>query len=140
MIGDAAGYTATFNSSGAIEGFLPQGGTASSFIQDHVDPTSTEAGVLAGQATALTLSLNFDLCDASFGASPLNLKDLTVCDPASLCRTMTVEAVLWEANAILSGQPSSFTAEEINECLSRINENFVDGTQVGTYLCLPVPE
>jgi hypothetical protein len=140
VIGEEAGYTATFNSSGAIEGFLPQGGPASSFIQDHVDPTSTEAGVLAGQTTALTLSVGFDLCDASFGASPINLKDLTVCDPASLCSTMSVESVLFEANAVLSGQPSSFTAEQINECLSSINENFVDGTQVGTYLCLPVPE
>jgi hypothetical protein len=137
VVGDTAGYTATFTSSGAVEGFLPQGGPAASLIQDHVDPTSTEAGVLGGQLVALTLSVNFDLCDASFGASPINLRNLVVCDATSDCNGMTVTNLLAEANAAISGLPSAFTPAEISECLARVNENFVDGTQVGTYLCLP---
>ena len=53
---------------------------------------------------------------------------------------MTVQMVLNAANTVLAGLPSSFSPAEINSCVSSINENFVDGTQAGTYLCLPVPE
>lgn len=137
VIGHDAGYTAAFTSSGDMEAFLPQGGTAASFFQDHVNPVSTEAGVLAGQAAALTLSVNFDRCDSSFGASPVALGDLVVCDAVSACEGMTVDEVLAEGNAVLGGLSSSFSASDINACLSSINENFVDGTQVGTFLCLP---
>jgi len=137
VVGSDSGYTTSFSSSGAVEGFLPQGGTAASFFQDHVNPTSTEAGVLAGQATALTLSVTFDRCDASFGASAVELGDLVVCDASSACQGMTVDDVLAEGNAVLGGLSSSFSASDINACLSGINENFVDGTQVGTFLCLP---
>lgn len=134
------GYTATFSSSGAVEGFLPQGGPASALFQNHVDLTSTEAGVLGGQIVALTLSVNFDQCDASFGASPVQLQDLVVCDATSVCNGMPVYGVLAEANVVLGGGTSQFSPSEISGCLASINENFVDGTQVGTYLCLPEPE
>jgi hypothetical protein len=139
-VGDPSGYTATFTSTGAVEGFLPQGGPAASLIQSHIDPTSTEAGVLAGQTVALTLSVSFDICDPDFGASPLRLRNLVVCEATSACNQRTVGNLLDEANAVLAGLPSVFTAAEISECLARVNENFVDGTQVGTYLCLPPSE
>lgn len=137
VIGHAAGYTASFSTSGDVEGFLPQGGTAAPFFQSHVNPVSTEAGVLAGQATALTLSTTFDRCDADFGASAVNLGSLVVCDASSPCAGMTVDQVLAEGNAVLGGLSSSLSPSDVNACLSGINENFVDGTQVGTYLCLP---
>lgn len=140
VVGDPSGSTATFTSSGAVEGFLPQGGPAASLIQSHVDPTSTEAGVLAGQLVALALSVSFDLCDPDFGASPLSLRNLLVCETANVCNEWTVGSLLFEGSAVLAGLPSVFTPAEISECLARINENFVDGTQVGTYLCLPAPE
>jgi hypothetical protein len=136
-LGSGAGYSAAFASSGDVEAFLPQGGTAAPFFQDHVNPSSTEAGVLGGQATALTLSVTFDQCDADFGASPVNLADLVVCDASSPCDGMTVGDVLAEGNAVLGGLSSSFSPSDINGCLSSINENFVDGTQVGSFLCLP---
>lgn len=140
VVGNTSGFTATFNNSGAIEAFLPQGGTPDAFMQDHVDPSSTEAGTLGGQTVALTLNVGFDLCDASFGASPINLRDLFVCDITSPCNTLTVNRILQEANNVLAGLLSIFTAAQANDCVTRINENFVDGTQVGNYLCLPVPE
>lgn len=136
-VGRSAGFAASFTSSGDVEAFLPQGGTAAPFFQDHVNPTSTEAGVLAGQATALTLSVTFDRCDAGFGASATHLGNLEVCDASSPCNGMTVDEVLAEGNAVLGGFSSSFSPSDINGCLSRINENFVDGTQVGSFLCLP---
>ena len=130
-------YTALFTSSQAIENFLPAGGTPLSFNQDHEDPMSTEAGVLAGQVVALTLSVGFDLCDADFGASDINLKDLIVDEPVSPFYNMTVEEVLEEANNFLGDCESTFTASDINDCVSKINENFVDGTVVGDFLRLP---
>lgn len=130
-------YTALFTTFSAIEAFLPQGGSPASFTVSHTDPTSTEAGVLAGQVVALTLSVGFDLCDPDFGASDINLKDLIVDDADSPCYNMTVEEVLEEANNVLGGCGSEFTASEINDCVSKINQNFVDGTTVGDFLRLP---
>jgi hypothetical protein len=135
---DSSLFHALFTSSQAVGDFLPQGNKAAPFSLDRVDPTTTEAGVLAGQVAALTLSINFDLANANFGASSANLKDLVVVENSGTeCGGMTVETVLWEANRVLAGALSSFTPSEINACASAINENFVDGTTVGTYLRLP---
>ena len=46
-------------------------------------------------------------------------------------------AAAYQRDGGLSGLATGFSPSEINGCLSRINENFVDGTQVGTFLCLP---
>ena len=128
------GFSATFSSSAAIEAFLPQGGKPGALKQDHQDPTSTEAGVLAGQVVALELSVGFDLADPEFGASDTLLGDLVVADAASPFVGMTVQQVLDEAHKILAGAESAFTASRVNEAVTAINENFVDGTAVGELL------
>lgn len=122
--------TLTLTSSAAIEGFLPQGGTPGPLTQGHIDPSSTEAGVLAGQLVAATLSAAFDLRDPAFGASSTNLLDLRVIDPTSACYGWTVEDVLAGGNQILGGEAGSLTASQINACLTLVNEAFVDGTTV----------
>lgn len=141
VIGDADnGRSVTFTSSQAIQNFLPQGGTASSLSaadDGATNPTSTSAGVLGGQVVALTLSVGFDLDDPAFGLSATNLADLVVVKAGDACIGMTVQEVLDEANAVLAGLASSFTASTINGCVSKINENFVNGTFVGDYLGLP---
>lgn len=139
VIGDAQGYSVLFTSSLAVETFLPQGSTPGVLSQDDTDPTSTDAGVLAGQVLALLLSVEFDMCDADFGASTENLANLVVNDPTNetVCDGMTVQEVLNTANDIISGVPSDPTPSEINECVDKINNNFVDGTAVGGYLKLP---
>lgn len=129
--------SALFTSSTAVEVFLPQGGPASTLARSYVDPTSTTAGVLAGQVTALSLSVGFDYFDPDFGRSTTNLADLVVVDSTSVCRGMSVQAVLDTANAIIGGNSTAFTPSQINGCVAAINENFVDGTTVGTYLGYP---
>jgi hypothetical protein len=136
---------AKFDSSGAIQCFLPQGGTADAFDQAHLNPdpagipdsegacparnsdlatsSDTSAGVLAGQAVALTLNIVFDR-PGNGGDSPIPLADLIMV--GTPCDGMTAQAVLDEANAVLAGS-GSMTPSEINECASTINENFVDG-------------
>lgn len=108
---------------------------------DATDPTTTDAGVLAGQVLALLLSVEFDLCDENFGASVENLANLVVDDPTdvTVCDGMLVQDVLDAANGIISDAAlfDDPTPSEINECVDSINNNFVDGTVVGTYLKLP---
>ena len=127
VIGDAAGDTATFTSSAAVEAFLPAGGTPAPLGQDYVNPMTTDAGILAGQAVATTLNIAFDPlrqsgqgCGGGVGLAEL----LLVGGP---CTGMTVQDVLDTANEILGGTyGGSLTPSEINSCLTTINENFVD--------------
>ena len=124
-IGDAGGFTATFSTSGAVETFLPASGTAAAFSQNYSDPASTSAGVLAGQTLALTLSVGFDAYDPDFGLNLAPLGEVAVLGGA--CDGMTVSEVLEEANKVLAGLPSSFSASDINSCIDAINNQYDDG-------------
>lgn len=135
-VGDPDTLFAWFLSSSIIEIFLPAGGTASAFTQNYEDPPSTSAGILGGQVVALTLSIGFDQCDEDFGNSDTLLADLVVDDPTSVCYDMTVQTVIDEANAVLGGA-GTLTPSEINDCVSKINENFVGGNINKGFLRLP---
>ncbi len=138
VIGHSDGFTAIFTSSSAIAAFLPQGGTPGVLDDNDVDPTSTSAEVFGGQVTALSLSVGFDLYDPGFGVSTTNLNELVVVDAGSACYDMTVQDVLYTANLVLSGDTNTvFSASDLNDCVSSINENFVDGTQNNGFLGLP---
>jgi hypothetical protein len=128
---------ALFTGASSVNMYLPAGGTAAVLGQDYVDPTTTNAGVLGGQATALSLNVGFDLYDEDFGDSDFHLGDLVVIDNSSLCYGMTVQDVLDATNDVLGGDSTDFTPSEINECASAINENFVDGEMDGGYLSFP---
>lgn len=127
VIGDESGNYAIFTTSAAVQDFLPQGGPANMLITTYIDPSSTSAGVLAGQVTALSLSVGFDIYDDTFGESEVNLKDLRIIDPSSPLFGTTVEDLLVIANEYLSTGSSEYSASEINDAVSSINENFVDG-------------
>ena len=135
LVGSSSGYSALFNSSLAIQNFLPAGGPSASFDKNYTNPSSTNAGTLAGQAVALTLSIEFDLYDSNFGASSYNLKDLLVGSGDFL--GWTVEQVLAEANRFLAGLGSTYSATQLNDVLNSINENFVDGNTNKGFLRLP---
>lgn len=119
--------SASFTTSAAIEDFLPAKRTPAVLDENYIDPLTTSGGILAGQTVALTLNVYFDYYDPGFSVSTTNLKDLVVADATSTCYGMTVERVLFEANQVLAGMPTQFTAREINDCVAAINENFVDG-------------
>ncbi|MDO8435922.1 MAG: SipW-dependent-type signal peptide-containing protein [bacterium] len=126
-IGDANGFTALFTDAEAVEDFLPAGGTPMPLGEDYIDPTDTEAGVLAGQTLALTLNVGFDLYDPDFAPSINNLGDYVINDSSVPCNGMTAQEVLDEANTILGGLSGSFSASDINDCATWINEKFEDG-------------
>jgi hypothetical protein len=129
-------YDLTLTSSAAVEEFLPSGGQPRALDATYADPAfGALKNTLAGQIVALTLSVNFDLCDPDFGASNDNLGDLIVA--AGPFAGQTVNDVLTEAELVLGGCSSSYSASEVNQAVTAINENFVDGVHVGTYLLCP---
>jgi hypothetical protein len=115
------------------------GGNSAVFVENYVDPTTTNAGVFAGQVTALSLSVGFDECSlagdcAEFAPlqddrdpSTTSLAELVVVDASYACVGMSVGDILDEANLAISGQTASLSIPELNNCVSSINENFVDG-------------
>jgi len=142
-------FTAWFETTYDVMAVLPTGGTPMSLGQswtfDTAGPDSDDLtgpptdNTLLGQVVALTLSVGFDLYDPDFGASNINLKDLLVACSSCPCSGWTVQAVLDMGNKILGGcgEEGDPSASEINDCLSAINQNFVDGTHVNDYLALP---
>ncbi|MFA6097089.1 MAG: lamin tail domain-containing protein [Candidatus Paceibacterota bacterium] len=136
-VGDeASGYFAHFSTSEAIRDFLPAGKTPGAFTEDHEDPPETEAGVLAGQVVSLALNMGFDEFDPDFGINEGKLEELHAsdlgipCEKMAVGEGMTVGEILAEANLVLSGQTDRFTPEEMNDCVSEINEKFDNGDSV----------
>lgn len=125
-------YTITLTSAQAVTNFLPQGGTPSSLTQDYLNPINSvksannPKNVLAGHVVALTLSVTFDGWDEDFGESSTNLDDAVVTEGDFA--GWTVAQVLAEAEKVLGGCDSEYSASALTEVLSAINESFVDGT------------
>lgn len=136
--GDCNGDTLLLTSAQAVRDALPgQGGGPAALGASSVDPASSGVNNLAAQTIALTLNLYFDLYDPDFGSSSNNLAELVVIDPASPCFGMTVTEVMNEANNVLAGCPSTFSASDIADCAAAINENYIDGEQDNGFLGLP---
>jgi hypothetical protein len=130
------GKTLTFTTWQAVNQFLPQGGKPAALDSSYVNP-NFRINVLAGQVLALALNIEFDLADSTFGNSNNHLKDL--CVAYGTFENWTVEEVFEEAGKILGGCSSNYSASQINDAVSKINENFEDGMYVGDYLkyCSP---
>jgi len=71
------------------------------------------------------------------GVSIIPLADLIVVDNTSACFGMTVEDILVQANLAISDQPSIPSLSNLNECVSDINENYIDGTTDNGFLAEP---
>ena len=134
IVGDACGFKITLTSSAAVEAFLPQGGTPAALTQNYTNPT-TAITVLAGQVTALALSVGFDNYDPNFSPSPTPLKNLVV--GSGIFAGKTVGEILALGHKALAGCAVAYTLSEINDVISSINENFVDGTTNNGFLTCP---
>jgi hypothetical protein len=125
-------FTITLTSAQAVTDFLPQGGKPSSLTMDYIDPVNSAKSannpknVLAGHVVALTLSVTFDAWDEDFGESSTGLDDAVVTQGDF--SGWTVAQVLAEAEKVLGGCDSNYSASALTEVLSAINESFVDGT------------
>ncbi len=117
-------YTLKLTSSQAVEDFLPDGGPSSAISQNYLDPTSI-GNTLAGQLTAVTLSLGFDFYDPDFGESDTNLGDAII--NSGTFSGMSVSEIVDIANEVFGGCSTAYSPSQMTGVLSTINENFVDG-------------
>ncbi|MCX6151868.1 MAG: choice-of-anchor A family protein [Ignavibacteriales bacterium] len=127
-------YKITLTSSSAVQGFIPQGGTADALTQNYNNPTS-KITVLAGQLVALTLSVEFDKVGA-FGIKSTHLGDLVI--SSGTLAGKTVNEFLAIANtAIGGGSLGGYTLSQLNDAATAMNENFDNGTVDKGYLACP---
>lgn len=132
-------FTIHFSTSAAVNAFLPAGGTPNKLTANYSNPTTTVAGVFAGQVTALALSLGFSeigvtgFCDLGslyyISAIPSETNPFV---------GMTVAELFELANEVLGGNtaalPLGSTVSDLNDVIDHINQNYVDGTQDLGYL------
>lgn len=146
-IGDPAGRALKFNTSAAVEAFLPSGGPNRTLQQlglgAGTTTYNTSSGDLGrsninGQLLALSISVGFDDAIANFAPSAVELKDMII--NAGPYAGMTVGAFLAYANKVIGGTVPSSAAiiSNIHATATAINENNVDGTMDNGYLKCPV--
>jgi hypothetical protein len=125
-------YKLTFTSASAIAAFLPQGSTAGTLNGSATNPTSSAAGVFAGQLLALQLNVDF----SNKGYLPGGLSSMKVA--AGKLQGYTVAQVLTLANQVLGGNtsalPSGLSLTDLNSIIDAINNNFDGGNSNDNYL------
>ena len=136
------GHNLTFISSLEVANFLPSGGKPGELSQDHAPPTEkTDAGVLAGQTTALALNLACSEVDPSafqpqfpdpiWEGSLAEFKFIG----AGPCNDLHVDVLLDAIEERMGGEDSGIMAiddatfAELSSCVATINECFNDGNQ-----------
>ena len=134
-IGIPAGGThgATWTSAAAVREFLPAGGTSGPLTGDLTDPTSTPAGVLAGQILALRMNREYS-CAGIFNIA-LN-PDAECLGTGFIPEScggkfdgMTVDAFLAMADSAIAGVAGVLDAygasfSDLNETATCINEYY----------------
>ncbi len=127
-------YKLTLTSAQAVTDYLPGGGSAAILKSNITNPINLKNN-LASQLVTLTLSVQFDASDPNFSGSSLLLGNLIV--GSGPFKGMAIKDVLTEANNVLGGCPSNYTAAQLVSVLTAINENFDDGTVNGGFLICP---
>jgi hypothetical protein len=123
-VGCETGYTITLTSAKAIEILLPTGGTPAALKASATDPASIK-NELVGQLVALTLSVGFDNKYEDFGAGSNKLANMIIKDGTFAGKTVLE---FWKiANDVLGGCSTEYTASQVNDMATKINENYVDG-------------
>jgi hypothetical protein len=107
--------TLHFSSSTAVRNFLPQGGPPSFLNASAVDPTTSSAGVFAGQVLALQLNVNIE-----------GLGSLVLSGTGTSLDGDTVAQVLAAANTALGGGglPAGFSFSSLNDLIDNLNGSF----------------
>lgn len=124
-------YHLKFTSATAIRNFLPAGGAPKALKASATNPTTSAAGVFAGQVLAAKLSVSF----SAAGVTAPGLGSLKVAAGYPLAG-QTVSQVLALAEQALGGGalPSGVTFSALNDVMTRINENFDNGTSNNGFL------
>ncbi len=119
-------YKLTLTTATAVKNFLPQGSTAGAFTTNYTNPTTTSAGVLAGQLVALKLNVAYSAA-GKIGSNPTKLGDLAIASGPFAGKTISQFLALAEL-AIGGGSLNGFSFSDFNDTATKINENFDNGT------------
>ncbi|NEN24431.1 hypothetical protein G3O08_13045, partial [Cryomorpha ignava] len=124
--------TFSFTSAQSITQFLPCGGSAAGLPSgSDIDP-DCPGNVFISQVLAATISIGFDDNIPTFSSGVVPLRELVILN--GTFAGWTVEELLTEANLKLGGCASSYSFSELNEAVTAVNENYVDGNVSGDYL------
>lgn len=136
-VGARVGFTAQFTDATAIVELLPQSGPPVPLTRNSVNPR-TIGNSLVANTLALALNVGFDASQPDSAPGILPLEQLVVADPASPFYGLRVGEVLAFANEYLSNRGLvTFTGEELNDCVLRINRTFENGTVDLGFVALP---
>lgn len=117
-------HSLTLSSAQAIEDYLPCGGQPAVLTTSYDNPDCI-GNVLTGHLVAITLSLGFDAADPDFGTPDGYLGDLTINNGDFEGWTVTDAVAM--ANDVLGGCADDYSASQMVDVISMLNENFVDG-------------
>jgi len=108
-------FTLTFDSAADVRAFLPAGGPPGVLTSSATDPTSSAAGVFAGQVLALQLNVDIE----HFGT-------VVISGTGTSFDGKTVADVLAAANTALGGGPlpAGFTISSLNDLVDSLNQKF----------------
>ena len=133
IVGDDDGYTLTFETSGDIQSFLPEGGQPDILSQSYINPTGG-VGVFAGQVTAAILNRDYSEAGHLGDNDDYHLGELIFVDGPF--EDMTIDEFLDIAQTALSGEGlGDYTASQYSGAATNINENFIDGNNNGAFTC-----
>lgn len=127
--------TIQLTSAQSVTDFLPQGSTPKKLTLNYVNPGSANITVLAGQVVALKISIGFDSHFPNFGANTTSLADMEIASGVFI--NWTVGELLAEAEKVLGNCASIYTPAQVNEAVSKVNENYTDGNVDKGFLACP---
>ena len=110
-----------FTTAQAITDYLPAGGEPKSLKKNYTNPKTRDLkNSFVHHLVALTLNVGFDLFDEDFGESGVKLGDMII--NKGKFKGWTVNEFLAEANKVLGGCSTRYSAKKMIETLADINE------------------
>jgi hypothetical protein len=131
VIGIASpGFFAEFTSGSHLGEFLPASGASGPLNTDLANPTTTSAGIFAGQVAGLKLNIDFSAAGLLPGTAGLNFGDLVLTGfsgSESSLNGLTVSQFLSLNDMALGGAATGFNITDLEIELAELNNAFDDG-------------
>ena len=137
VIGIASpGFFAEFTSGSDLGELLPASGTPGVLNTNLANPTTTSAGIFAGQVAGLKLNIDFSSAGLLPGTSGLHFGDLVLTGLTGVnsgLNGLTVSQFLGLNDMALGGADTGFTITDLDIELAGLNNAFDDGTQASSF-------
>jgi hypothetical protein len=131
QIGNAStGFFAEFTGESHLDDFLPASGAVGPLNNDSANPTTTSAGIFAGEVAGLKLNIDFSAAGLLPGTSGLHFGDLVLTGMTgaySGLNGVTVSQFLSLTGQALGGANTGFTITDLDIELVGFNNAFDDG-------------